>query len=64
VSLRIFDPAGRLVRTLVNTPVRAGIHDVFWDGRSDAGVPVAGGVYFYQLKVDGETLTRRVILVR
>lgn len=64
VALRIYDLVGRLVRTLVQAPRPAGSHAVTWDGTDQAGVPVAGGVYFYQLALNGETQTRRVILVR
>jgi hypothetical protein len=62
--LRVYDLAGRVVRTLVDAPRTAGIHTATWDATSQAGAPVAGGVYFYQLKVGGETQTRRMILVR
>lgn len=62
--LRIFDPTGRVVKTLVNAPRTAGIHAVTWDATNQAGAKVAGGIYFYQLKVDREFQTRRMILVR
>ncbi len=28
-----------------------GQHQVVWDGRSDDGLPVAAGLYFYRLQV-------------
>jgi hypothetical protein len=62
--LRIYDLEGRVVRTLVDAPRTAGIHTVTWDATNQAGEPVAGGMYFYQLKVSGEIQTRRMILVR
>src|SRR5678815_4484205 len=37
VSLRIYDTAGRLVRTLVDEQRPAGSHDITWDGRNGAG---------------------------
>jgi predicted outer membrane repeat protein len=64
VVLRIYDPVGRLVRTLLHAPRPAGVHTVAWDGTSQAGAPVAGGVYFCQLMVNGEAHTKRLILVR
>jgi len=54
VSLRIFDTAGRLVRTLVNEPRPAGRYAESWDGRDAAGRPVAAGVYLYRLVAAGE----------
>jgi hypothetical protein len=54
VRLRIFDGAGRLVRTLVDEPRAAGRWLETWDGRDAAGRPVAAGVYLYRLEVTGE----------
>ncbi|MBU1948273.1 MAG: C10 family peptidase [Candidatus Eisenbacteria bacterium] len=64
VHLNVFDPAGRLVRTLVNEDRSAGIHHVKWDGRNDNGAPVASGIYFYQLPFMGEKQTKRIVLIR
>jgi hypothetical protein len=64
VHLAIYDAAGRLVRVLENARQPAGSHSVVWDGRSEAGRRVAGGVYFYRLRAGGEALTRRAILTR
>ncbi len=46
VSLRLYDLAGRRVRTLLATQsLAAGRHTLTWDGRDDAGRTVAAGVY-------------------
>lgn len=63
VALSIYDPAGRLVRTLVRDRQQEGTCTVIWDGKSDAGGTAAAGVYFYQLRAGGERLTKQVILV-
>jgi predicted outer membrane repeat protein len=64
VCLSIFDPAGRLVRTLVDTDRSTGIHSVIWDGHNRTGQAAAGGIYFYQLRVNGLRQTRQVVLIR
>ena len=64
VRLGIYDPAGRLVRTLVDADQAGGTHHVRWDGRNDHGAAVAGGMYFYQLTVDDQKRTKRVVLIR
>jgi hypothetical protein len=64
VQLRIYDSSGRLVRTLFDGRQPSGSHDVSWDGTNQASVPVAGGVYFYQLVLSGERHTRRIVLMR
>jgi choice-of-anchor B domain-containing protein len=50
VKLRVFDPAGRAVRVLVDGARAAGTQSVVWDGRDDAARPVASGVYYYRLE--------------
>ena len=64
VRLRVFDVAGRRVRTLVDGPRPAGRHATQWDGRDEGGVAVASGVYFYELDVEGQRSTRRLVRVR
>ncbi len=64
VRLRIFDAAGRLVRTLVDERRPAGKHGELWDGRDGAGRGVASGVYFYRLETERGTLTRKLVLAR
>jgi hypothetical protein len=64
VQLRIYDPSGRLVRTLVDDPRDPGAHRIVWDGRNDRGESVNAGVYFYRLDWDGQIQSRRMILVR
>jgi hypothetical protein len=65
VKLRVFDVAGRLVRTLVDEPEMAsGDHQARWSGLDDAGRTVSAGVYFYQLQTGGHTGTRRMTMVK
>jgi flagellar hook assembly protein FlgD len=62
--LEVFDASGRLVQTLVDGQQSAGNRVVSWDGTDVSGNRVASGVYYYQLRVDDESATRRVILMR
>lgn len=64
VSLKIYSPAGRLVKTLVNGTVRAGEHTVTWDGRDNGGHNTASGIYFYRLEAGEEKKTRKMVLLR
>ncbi len=64
ILLRIYDPTGRVVRTLVNEPWTPGTHDVVWDGLDDGGGSVANGLYLFELAVGGEKRGSRVVLVR
>jgi len=63
VQLEVMDVSGRLVRTLASAPMPAGEHRYQWDGRNEAGHPVAAGAYFYRLRVDGEEQSRKMVLL-
>ena len=64
VSLKIYNVAGQLVRTLVNETMAAGIHTVTWDGANSNGEKVASGIYFYQLSAENYTQTRKMCLMK
>ena len=64
VTLRIYDPAGRVVTTLVDRDMPAGRHGVTWRGIDNRNRRVASGVYFYQLRRGGELLTRSMVLLK
>jgi hypothetical protein len=64
VRLQIFDVQGRRVRTLIARPMRAGVHDVIWEGRDDSGTAVASGVYIARLQYAGRTVRRKMMLLR
>jgi len=64
VSLRVYDVAGQLVRTLVDGERSTGRYTNLWDGRDAAGERVAAGVYFCRLRTDGQTLVRKIVCVR
>lgn len=59
VTLVVTDAAGREVATLVNGARKAGDHSVEFNA---AGMP--NGLYFYTLTVDGEAITRKMVLAR
>lgn len=65
ISLRIYDGLGREVRSLIEqAPYAAGQHAVVWDGRDNAGQPVASGQYVYRLEFGGFVKSRIMTLVK
>jgi subtilisin family serine protease len=64
VDLKIYDVAGRLVRSLVSGSRPAGANSVHWNGTDDAGRAVASGTYFARLVVDGQAEIKSLTLVR
>jgi hypothetical protein len=63
-SLRIFDAAGRLVRTLVDRELSGGRHEARWNACDDRGREVSPGVYFYQLRRGPLSQVRKLVVVR
>ena len=53
VRLELLDARGRRVCTAVDATLPPGVHRVTWDGRNDAGAPVASGVYLARLAIEG-----------
>ncbi len=64
VTLTIYNVLGHKVKTLVKGHQGAGSRTVNWDGRDEKGREVASGIYFYQLRADQVTQTRRMILLK
>jgi hypothetical protein len=64
VSLAIYDAGGALVTVLVDEDRDAGVKSVPWNGRDAAGSAVSSGVYFAQLRHDGETRSHKLLLLK
>jgi len=68
VTLRVYDLAGRVVRTLVDRDVEPGEHKVVWDGTTDTGRRAASAVYFVRLETGGASVTstvaRKLVLLK
>jgi len=71
VKLEVYDVLGRLVSTLVDLEQEMGSYEVKWDGKSDDGLALASGIYFYRLNAlpyDKErsrfTKTERMLMLK
>ena len=70
VTLTIYTTDGQLIRTLSFGHQSAGIYQsksraAYWDGKNELGEPAASGVYFYTLRVSGEsTVTRKMFILK
>ena len=58
-TLKVYDTSGRLVTTLVDAEMNAGIYSTSWN-RKDA----ASGVYIYRLTNNGNSVTRKMTVLR
>lgn len=63
VSLKLYDAAGRLVRTLEDGSALPGRHEVWWDGRDNHGTEVGGGIYFLRLRAGNQQEDRRMVFL-
>lgn len=64
VIINIYDVSGRLVRQLVNGNMHAGVFRQTWDLRTNAGVRVRSGLYFFQLSTRTFTAARKVVVLK
>jgi flagellar hook assembly protein FlgD len=64
VTLRIYDTAGRLIRTLIDGPLPAKHHSLVWNGTDGRGNAVASGVYFYRMETSTFTATRKMVVLK
>ncbi len=64
VTLQVFDLQGRCIRTLVNETLPSGEYRVPWDGRSETGSPVGGGVYFVRLSGPHGVESKKITVIR
>jgi plastocyanin len=59
VTLDVFNLLGQQVAELVNAPLTAGSHDVSFDASA-----LPAGVYIYRLAADGQTVQRKMMLLK
>jgi len=64
VELEIFNAIGQRVATLVNMDLAPGRHQISWNSKTDAGIELPSGVYFYRLRTDDYSRCKKMILIR
>jgi hypothetical protein len=64
VRLEVYDVMGRKVATLVDADLAAGRYDAPWQARTDAGAPLASGVYLYRLRAGDFVAVKQMILMK
>jgi subtilisin-like proprotein convertase family protein len=69
VVIKIYTSAGNLVRTLNLGRKETGYYttqsqSAHWDGKNEYGELVSSGAYFYSIKTDRNTFTRKMIVLK
>ncbi|MFH1861387.1 MAG: T9SS type A sorting domain-containing protein [bacterium] len=62
--LDVYDMSGRLVNTLVNGTVEAGLHQVSWNATDVSGSILPSGVYIYRLTAGDYSASAKMIFVK
>lgn len=64
VKISVYNALGMKVATLVDGEQNAGYQSVTWNGKDDAGVSVASGIYLYKMDAGSMSFTRKMILMK
>ena len=69
VNIHIYDIQGKLVRRLDVGQQPAGSYfnretAIYWNGKDQSGESVSNGIYFYTLKADAFSETRRMVILK
>jgi flagellar hook assembly protein FlgD len=64
VAVSIFDVQGRLVRIPLDRALDRGPHALRWSGDDLNGSTVPAGVYYFELRAEGQRVRLPVVLIR
>jgi hypothetical protein len=64
VKITVHDLSGRLVRTLVDEPLKTGQHSVVWDGQSESNRKLPQGVYLYKIETGELINTYKMVMMK
>jgi hypothetical protein len=63
-SVKVYNVAGRLVATLVDTEHAPGRYRTGWTAHNDTGETVASGVYYVKLTIGRRSVTQRMVQLK
>jgi len=64
VKLEIFNTLGQTVRSLVNSRIEAGYHEVGWNGKNNTGVQMPSGLYMYRIETKNFRQVKKMLLMK
>jgi pectate lyase len=64
VAIHVYNTQGQKVATLIDRIHNPGRYHASWDGRTDAGLPSAPGMYYYGMSLGGARQSRKLMLLR
>ncbi len=63
VALNVFNARGQTIKKLVSGEFDAGFYEFEWDATDSQGAPMASGIYFYQLTLDEQQATKKMVYI-
>jgi hypothetical protein len=64
VTLKVYDILGNEIATLVNEFKPAGNYQTWFDGKNSSNNQLASGTYLYRLQANGNSITKKMILLK
>jgi hypothetical protein len=64
VKLDIYNVLGQRIVSLVQGRQTAGEHSAAWNGKTEAGIDAASGIYFCRLEAGSYAMTRKMVLLK
>jgi hypothetical protein len=64
VNLEIYNILGNKIQKLVDEYKSTGYYNVSWDGKDENGLQVPTGIYFYRLKTNNYTQTKKLLIIK
>ena len=62
VVVGIYDATGQPIRRFIRQHNTPGEYSIIWDGKDKNNQKVAAGIYFYQVNLDNETYTKKMLV--
>ncbi len=64
ITLDVLNILGQKVATIADREFFAGFQRISWDGKDQRGDDLASGVYFYRLRMENFSQTRRMVILK
>ena len=64
IKLTVYNTLGQVVKTLINSYVETGYHEVIWNGRHSAGKEMPSGIYMFRLESGSFQQVNKMMLMK
>jgi flagellar basal-body rod modification protein FlgD len=64
VSIQVFDADGRLIKTIANSQMEAGTHQLTWNAVDENGDAVAKGMYYLKFNAGSYAETKKLSVIK